>query len=159
MYSNVSTSTRINSTLYIAYICVCFIRNYSIFNTYIHCISLHGFNFLSGWSFCAKGTITITIYLHTLHFTVWVSILCMSPHHSDVPTSTAFHCMGTILCMGDLFAQRALSLSLHWFQLTGWVLFLCGWPYCTYSRPHHAPTHIIGHRDIRRPKQVIPTNI
>ena len=47
------------------------------------------------------------MYLHLLRLTARVSISCVGNHHYDVPTFTAFYCMGLILCMGDLFALRA----------------------------------------------------
>ena len=44
-----------------------------------------------------------------MHLTAWVSISRVGPHHYDIPTFTEFYCVGSILCMGDLFAPRALS--------------------------------------------------
>ena len=55
-----------------------------------------------------------THYLHfldSLHFPVFPAFPCMAPciypHHSHVPTFST--CMGSIPCVGDLFALRALS--------------------------------------------------
>ena len=62
--------------------------------------------------FYTKCTIPTTMYLHSLGFIAWVSIPSMGPHHSHVPTFTAFHCTGSIPCMDDLFALRVLSIPL-----------------------------------------------
>ena len=51
-------------------------------------------------------------HLHSLGFIAWVSIPSMGPHHSHVPTFTAFHCTGSIPCMDDLFVLRVLSIPL-----------------------------------------------
>ena len=102
--------------------------------TYILCISLCGFNSLCGWPFCTKGTIPTIMYLHLLHFILWVSIPCMAPYHSHVPPFTVFHCVGSIPCKADLFALRALSpppcTYIHYISLEG-----CQFPECDPTTP------------------------
>ena len=74
---------------------------------YLHSLhSLYGFNSLCGWPLGTKGTIPIAMYLHWLCFTAWVSNPYMGLHYSHVPTFTEFYCMGSIPCVGDLFALR-----------------------------------------------------
>ena len=57
---------------------------------------------------CTKGTIPTTMYLHSRCFTAGVSIPSMGLL-TPMYLHSLFHCMGSIPCVGDLFALRALS--------------------------------------------------
>ena len=90
--------------------------------TLIPCVSLHEFNSMLCLNFCIKDTVPTTISLHSLHFSVWVSIPCMDPHHHYVFTLPVFPCMGFSSLHGFppplcIFIPH---VSLHGFQ------FLCG---------------------------------
>ena len=48
--------------------------------------------------------------------------MVMECRYMDVPTFTMSHCMGSIPCMGGLFALRALSPPPHIPTFTAWIL-------------------------------------
>ena len=66
--------------------CVCDLLTLRVLSsppcTYIHWVLLHGFNSLCGWPLCTNGTIPLPC--------------------------TYIHCMGSIPCVGDLYALKAL---------------------------------------------------
>ena len=96
--------------------------------------------------FCNKGTVPTTMYLHSLHFTVWVTTTPMYLHSLGFLHFPAFHsifcvsmhgfvcgspllpcidipCMDSISCIGDLFAQMAQHPLPYTYIL---LISLCG---------------------------------
>ena len=116
---------------------------------------LHGINLLCGWPSCTDGCMPTTIQVNWLHLLCLLhgfSLLCKSPSIGCV------WCMGSIYCVGDLFALSAVSPPS--FKSIGCVLLhgdslLCGSPapfksvgcvcsvndlFALMSGPHHPPT-------------------